>query len=54
MEITATDTLSKLVGGDSQPSGGDEWNTATYSSGVDGYTITYDGKSYTLASSDLP
>ena len=32
----------------------DERNTATYSSGSDGYTVTYNGKSYTLASSDLP
>ena len=31
----------------------DDWNTATLTSWADGYTITYDGKSYTLASSDL-
>lgn len=32
----------------------DNRNTATYSSGTDGYTITYSGKSYTLALNDLP
>ena len=36
VEITATDTLSKLV------------------QGSDGYTVTYNGKSYTVALSDLP
>ena len=35
----------------------EEWdnrNTATYSVDADGYTVTYDGKSYTVALSDLP
>lgn len=47
--LIASNLLTSL----SYPVYADDWNTATLASWADGYTITYDGKSYTLASSDL-
>ena len=47
IEILATEFSVYLLALGASP-----WNTATYSSGDDGYTVKYDGKSYTVALSD--